>query len=75
LGVTATADRGDKKNLGQYLQGCLVEYGILEAVRDGYLVRPIAKTLPLKIDLKGVKMRGHDLDAAQVSERLNPLLK
>jgi len=75
LGVTATADRGDKRNLGQYLQGCLVEYGILEAVRDGYLVRPIAKTLPLKIDLKGVKMRGHDLDAAQVSERLTPLLK
>jgi superfamily II DNA or RNA helicase len=75
LGVTATDDRGDRKNLGQFFQNRAFVYGLKEAVLDGYLVRPVLKTLPLKIDVSNVHMRGKDLDAAEIALRLDPLLK
>jgi superfamily II DNA or RNA helicase len=75
LGVTATDDRGDRRSLGQFWQHCPVEYGIIDAVRDGYLVRPVTKTLPLKIDVTGVRIRGNDFDAQEVDARLTPLLR
>ena len=75
LGVTATADRGDRRNLGQIFESCVFTYGLIDACRDGYLVRPLVKTLPLKIDLKGIRTRGNDFDAQEISERLSPLLR
>jgi|HubBroStandDraft_1064217.scaffolds.fasta_scaffold02417_11 superfamily II DNA or RNA helicase len=74
LGVTATDDRGDRRSLGQLYQACAYEYGLIDACRDGYLVRPIVKQLPLKIDVIGVKTRGNDLDSGELAERLTPLL-
>ena len=38
LGVTATPDRADELALGQIFETVAYEYGILEAVNDGYLV-------------------------------------
>jgi superfamily II DNA or RNA helicase len=79
LGVTATADRGDKRSLGEFYQACAYEYGLVEAVHDGYLVRPIVKNVPLKIDLRGIHVtksaNGGDLDASELAERLTPFLK
>lgn len=75
LGVTATADRGDKRSLGEFYQKVAFEYGLLEAVRDGYLVRPIVKNIPIKIDLKGIKRTAGDFDAGDVAERIRPFLK
>lgn len=79
LGVTATPDRGDKKNLGMFFQFVAFEFGMLEACREGYLVRPVVKNIPLQIDLRGIKIsrskEGADYDKAQVSARLTPLLK
>ena len=75
LGVTATDDRGDRRSLGLYFQHCAFEYGLIDGCRDGYLVRPIVKNIPLKIDIKGVHTRGKDLDATEVAERLMPLLR
>jgi len=74
LGVTATPDRGDGRSLGRFFQVRAFSYGLKEAVLDGYLVRPLVKTLPLKIDMSTVEMSGKDLDAKQIAERLNPLL-
>ena len=78
LGVTATPDRGDKQTLATIFEKCAFEYNLLEAVRDGWLVRPIAKTLPLEIDLKGVKTartsQGSDYDLTEVSHRIEPFL-
>jgi len=75
LGVTATSDRGDKRNLGEFFQSCVFDYGLLQACRDGWLVRPIIRNLPLKIDLRGVKKTGGDYDAGQLVERITPFLK
>jgi superfamily II DNA or RNA helicase len=74
LGVTATDDRGDRRSLGQFYQHCPFEYGLLDACRDGYLVRPIVKQLPIKIDVKGIRTKGNDFDAHDIDERLTPLL-
>jgi type I site-specific restriction endonuclease len=47
---------------------------LLEACRDGYLVRPIVKNIPLKIDLRGVKKTAGDYDAGQIVQRITPFL-
>lgn len=74
LGVTATADRGDKRNLGEIFEKVAFEYGLLEGCRDGYLVRPIVQNVPLKIDLKGVRRTAGDYNAEDVEARLIPVL-
>ena len=38
LGVTATPDRTDEEALGQVFEACAYEYGIREAIDDGWLV-------------------------------------
>jgi superfamily II DNA or RNA helicase len=79
LGVTATPSRGDKRSLGEFYQRIAFEYGLLEAVREGYLVRPIVKNIPLKIDMRGIRTvrsaNGSDLDATEVSHRMAPVIK
>ena len=80
VGWTATASRGDKRSLGEFYQSIAFEYGLLEAVRDGFLVRPIVKNIPVKIDLKGVKTsrsggQGVDLDLGDVIARITPFLR
>lgn len=82
LGVTATADRGDKRTLGEFFQKCAYEYGLLEACRDGYLVRPIVRNIPaehVKIDLRGIKMSKisgqADFDVSELGARITPFLR
>jgi superfamily II DNA or RNA helicase len=78
LGVTATADRGDKKELGTFYQRIAFEYGLLPAVRDGWLVRPMVKTVPLQIDLRGLQVtrsaEGADFDKKDIAGRIAPIL-
>lgn len=79
LGVTATADRGDKRGLGEFFEHCAFDYGLLPAVRDGYLVRPVAEQIPLQIDVRGVKTTrtssGSDFDLMEIAARITPLLR
>lgn len=79
LGVTATADRGDKRSLGEFYQSVPVDYGLLPAVRDGYLVRPVAEQIPLQIDLRGVRTsrssNGSDFDVREITARITPFLR
>lgn len=78
LGVTATADRGDKRSLGEFYEHCAFDYGLLQACRDGYLVRPITKQIPLQIDLRGIKTKrtgqGSDYDLGEIVSRISPFL-
>lgn len=74
LGVTATADRGDKRNLGEYFEAIAYEYTLYDAVREGWLVRPVARTIPLKLDLTGVSMSAGDYAAGQLGSTLTPYL-
>ena len=74
LGVTATPDRGDKKNLGQYYDRIAYEYSLINAVNDGYLCKLSALTVPLKIDLSDVKVRVGDYEVNSIAETLEPYL-
>ena len=74
LGVTATPDRGDKKSLARYFEGIAYEYGLKDAVRDGYLCPITARTVPLKIDLSEVKVTAGDFELSSVGETLSPYL-
>lgn len=51
LGVTATADRGDKRNLGSVYKSIAFEMTIRRAIEDGWLCRISALTLPISISL------------------------
>lgn len=80
VGWTATASRGDKRSLGELFENIAYEWGLIEAVRDGYLVKPIVKNIPLKLDMRGVKMsraggQGGDLDLGEVAARITPFLR
>lgn len=76
LGVTATADRGDKRSLGEFYQKCVFDYGLLDGVREGWLVRPIIRNIPLKqVDMRGIRKKGGDYDAAEVVARMEPFLR
>ena len=74
LGVTATADRGDKKNLGQYFEGIAYEYKLKDAVKDGYLCNISARTVPIDIDLSDVKVSVGDFEVNSIAETLEPYL-
>jgi len=74
LGVTATPDRGDKKDLGVYFQRVAAEVRLVDLIRDGYLSPITIRSVPLKIDLSAVKSTAGDLDAGQLGSALDPYL-
>lgn len=74
LGVTATPDRGDRRNLGEFYAKCVFDHGMLQLCRDGYLVRPIVRNIPLKIDVRGVKKTAGDYDAGEIAHKIAPFL-
>lgn len=71
LGVTATPDRGDMRNLGQYFDSLAYEYRITQAIKDGYLCKIKAQTIPLKLDMSGVGTQAGDYKAADVGHALD----
>jgi superfamily II DNA or RNA helicase len=74
LGVTATPDRGDQRSLGEYFSSIAYSYPLPKAIRDGYLCRIVAHTLPLQIDLSAVKVQAGDYQAAGLDTALTPYL-
>jgi superfamily II DNA or RNA helicase len=75
LGVTATPDRGDKRNLGTYFQDVAHEISLLDLIRDQFLSPIKAETIPIKIDLAGVKVAKGDLDAGGLGHAIAPYLE
>ncbi len=74
LGVTATPDRGDMRNLGQYFEHLAYEYTLPKAIKEGYLCPIKAVTIPLKLDLSGVGVQGGDFKSADIDTALDPYL-
>ena len=54
LGVTATPDRGDMKNLGEYFDSKAYEYSMTDAIREGYLAPIKAQMIPLELNISDV---------------------
>ena len=74
LGVTATPDRGDMRNLGNYFESLAYEYTLPKAIREGYLSPIKALTVPLKLDLSGVGVNAGDFKAGDLGGALAPYL-
>lgn len=75
LGVTATPDRGDMRNLGSYFESLAYEYTLPKAIKEGYLSPIKALTIPLKIDMSGVGVQAGDFKASDISTALDPYLQ
>lgn len=75
LGVTATPDRGDMKNLGQVFDSLAYEYTLPKAIKEGYLSSIKAVTIPLQVDLTGVGVQSGDFKAGDLGTALDPYLE
>lgn len=75
LGVTATPDRGDKRNLGQYFDSLAYEYTLSQAIKDGWLVPIHAQMVPLEVNISNVKMSSGDYSAGDIGNALEPYLE
>lgn len=71
LGLTATPDR---KGLGDVFEGIAFEYGLRQAVTDGYLAPIVARTIPIDIDLAKLKTRMGDFEIGGMVAALEPYL-
>jgi superfamily II DNA or RNA helicase len=75
LGVTATPDRGDKRNLGSYYENVSYETNIVDMIRDGYLSPIKIKTMPIRLDLRQVHQTAGDFDSKELGDALGPYLE
>lgn len=75
LGVTATPDRGDMKNLGQVFESLAYEYTLPKAIREGYLCPIKAQTIPITLDLSTVGVQTGDFKAGDLGTALDPYLE
>nr|DAM74211.1 MAG TPA: Chromatin remodeling complex ATPase [Caudoviricetes sp.] len=74
LGVTATPDRGDMRNLGEVFDSLAYEYKLTDAIKEGYLCRIMAQTIPLQLDISGVALSGGDYAVGELGNALDPYL-
>lgn len=75
LGVTATPDRGDMRNLGSYFDSLAYEYPLVDAIKSGYLSKITAITIPLELDLSTVSQQAGDFKASEIGTALDPYLE
>lgn len=73
LGVTATPDRSDKKELGKYYQNLAFEIGLLELIGAGYLAPLRALRLGVELDARNLRVKkGGDIKADDAAEMISP---
>lgn len=75
LGVTATPDRGDMKNLGQYFDSKAFEYTMPQAIKEKHLCPIKAQMIPLELDISGVKVTNGDFSSGDIGNALEPYLE
>jgi superfamily II DNA or RNA helicase len=74
LGVTATPDRSDQKNLGKYFDSKAYEYSLHQAIKEGYLAPVRAQMIPLELDIHSVGVSNGDYAVGEVGSALEPYL-
>lgn len=68
LGVTATPDRADEEALGQVFESVAYEYGVLDAINNGWLV-PVEQQMVTvgSLDFSAVRTTAGDLDQGDLA--------
>ena len=75
LGVTATPDRSDMRNLGEFFHSLAYEYTLPRAIHEGYLAPIKAITIPLRLDISGVGVSAGDYKPGELGTALDPYLE
>ncbi len=75
LGVTATPDRSDRKNLGKFFETVAYEAGLTKLIKEGWLARITVKRLPIELDMRGVRKAAGDYRADEVGHAIEPRLR
>ena len=75
LGVTATPDRGDMRNMGRFFDSRAFEYTMSQAIREKYLCPVRAQMIPLKLDISDVGMSNGDYSAGEIGTALEPYIR
>lgn len=71
LGMTATAKRHDKRAMGLNFESVAYQYGITDAIPDGWLVSAVTDCVQLKtLNLSKVKTTAGDFDGKQLDTEL-----
>lgn len=71
LGVTATPVRTDGQGLSEMFDDLICGPSMSSLIDMGYLVRPVVYAPPTAVDLSGIRKRGGDFDAKQLTERMD----
>jgi superfamily II DNA or RNA helicase len=72
LGVTATPNRADRRNIMDYFEAKAFDIDLFDLIRQGYLSRITVQTVPLQIDIREVGQNKGDYDAGQLAAKLAP---
>lgn len=75
LGVTATPDRGDRRNLGEFFDSLAYEYPLAQAIKDGWLCPIKAQMIPIELNISDVKVQNGDYSAGDIGCALEPYLE
>ena len=75
LGVTATADRADRRGLSEVFDSIAYEYGMADAIHDGWLCPIEAQMVPLKLDISHVSTQSGDYALGELGDALEPYLE
>jgi len=74
LGVTATPDRADKKNLSRAFENVAYEVSLKELIEREYLSPIRVASFPVEVDLASVKSTSGDYDRNEIAHAIEPLL-
>ena len=76
IGVTATAKRHDKRSMRNVYQGCAYQYGIVDAIKDGWLVSAETKCIRIEsLDLSMVGSTNTTMGRDFIQKELNHQLE
>lgn len=75
LGVTATPDRSDKKQLGSFFQTVAYEVTLMELIKDGYLSPIKVRVCDVSIDITKVSFSAGDFDCSDTAHAIEPYLQ
>ena len=73
LGVTATPDRGDMRNLGAFFDSQAYEYPMTRAIKEKYLVPIKAQLIPLELDIEDVGISNGDYAVGDIGSALEEI--
>lgn len=75
LGITASPDRTDKRNLGAFFENIAFEVSLFELIRQGFLSPIACKAIPVQIDLSSVRRVAGDYSEADLGDAVEPYLR